>query len=225
MADSDERESFSVHEDLICEHSAFFKAACSKAWAETENKTFHLDSVLAVNLKFYVDWLYTQRKDIAPQVHNLITSLSQVEPMELQPFKLIACQALCKLWALGDFFGDPGFKNVVMDSLEDYAFTATETQHLHTVKIIVDESPPGCALHCWLVDQLIGMESSKLKELVPTLPHEMVCDVLMRYVSCTDVGGVAWTAFRKRIRKGKRKYHEHKEGERCARCKRGVESG
>ena len=50
---------FTVHRHLICANSKFFKAACSKLWAEGKEKVVRLPEVRVDAFQAYVVWVYT----------------------------------------------------------------------------------------------------------------------------------------------------------------------
>lgn len=54
-----ETQEFTVHRHLVCANSKFFKAACSKLWAEGKEKVVRLPEVKLDAFQAYLVWVYT----------------------------------------------------------------------------------------------------------------------------------------------------------------------
>ncbi|KAF2141054.1 uncharacterized protein K452DRAFT_299113 [Aplosporella prunicola CBS 121167] len=94
----DEKKLFTVHKDLICTFSAFFRKACMPPWKESEG-VIHFTMTSPDTFELYVQWLYTS--DSATLHDNKLTNMAEFE----------------NAYVLGDIVMDPYFKNVVMEAL------------------------------------------------------------------------------------------------------------
>jgi hypothetical protein len=50
---------FTIHQDVICDKSKFFKAACSKRWIEGHEKLVRLPEVKPEVFQHYFNWIYS----------------------------------------------------------------------------------------------------------------------------------------------------------------------
>lgn len=62
------KRSFHIHVDLLCDASSFFKAAFTGAFKESSEKTMYLPEDDEGTFELFVDWLYYQRYEMLPQL-------------------------------------------------------------------------------------------------------------------------------------------------------------
>ncbi|PVH80944.1 hypothetical protein DL98DRAFT_372884, partial [Cadophora sp. DSE1049] len=53
-----EKECWVIHEDLICNKSKYFRSAFQGGFAESANKSIHIEDEDPKVFKFVVEWLY-----------------------------------------------------------------------------------------------------------------------------------------------------------------------
>lgn len=69
---------FPVHKAFICYYSPFFDAAFNGKFIESQTQMVELDDVSPVAFGIFVNWLYTQRINMAGEERILITFLSSL---------------------------------------------------------------------------------------------------------------------------------------------------
>jgi hypothetical protein len=57
----EEQQDFSVHKDLICHHSPYFKAAFNLEFDEAKTGTMKLPEISVEIFQLFLGWLYTQK--------------------------------------------------------------------------------------------------------------------------------------------------------------------
>ncbi|KAK3697349.1 hypothetical protein LTR37_017494 [Vermiconidia calcicola] len=196
-----------VHEDLICSRSDFFKAACSATWANAAEKVVKLPHSNSRIFRLYLEWIYAKGNDLAGLVRSAV---KEIEDRAVRDF---IYQVLCWLWVLADYLGDRGCKNEVIDTLiRDYNCNSVGVST--RIMAVVEREAQGSDLERVMID--------------------MAFPVIMRRDSTefVDKCPPAWVAqWFKKLLPGKNavdrqeavniseacKYHEHAEGEdRCS---------
>lgn len=94
----DSAESFTIHKELVCYYSPFFRAALGGSWAEAETGIVNLPTDIPDVFETFQAWLYTQTLELDETQESDVTFL-----MELQAF--------------GDKMAVPEFQNAAMDAL------------------------------------------------------------------------------------------------------------
>ena len=64
------KRSFHIHVDLLCDASSFFKAAYTGTFKEGSEKTMQLPEEDESTFEFFVDWLYHQRYQMVPEAES-----------------------------------------------------------------------------------------------------------------------------------------------------------
>ena len=59
--------SFTVHKDVVCDQSNFFRAACNGKWKEAAEKCVRLPEADPHIFGVYVGWLYTGKLDFSAE--------------------------------------------------------------------------------------------------------------------------------------------------------------
>jgi hypothetical protein len=62
--DTEEEQRFTVHKDMICAKSKFFRAACSERWPTGREIIVRLPAGTPEDFQIYVEWVYTSRINI-----------------------------------------------------------------------------------------------------------------------------------------------------------------
>ncbi|KAK4543405.1 hypothetical protein LTR36_005548 [Oleoguttula mirabilis] len=199
----DEEVDFTVHRDLICNRSGFFKGACARGWKAAKEKTVRLPNLSAENFGIYLEALYDGSVDLSLRATDLATSeLSEDGHAQLTDggpkLQLLTLEVLCRCWTDGDFLQDHSYQNAVMDTIirRDNRYCIKP----RIVGFILENTQPLSGLQKWLADAmvpLLGVES--FRRLKDILPAEFVMEMFMRTLDCRRTP--KWA--------GRCKYHEH----------------
>lgn len=182
---------FTVHKDIICNHSIFFQTACSATWKEGQTGIVTLSHVEPYHFKIYVEHLYNESADLSDLATGLVNTqgLDSVGQKKAATTEEAALRLLCELWVLGDFLGDKSFNNDVMDRIpvmmEDYIKAKTETgagNFADTAAYIIASAPVGSALNEWLVElTVLRITPDNIEVLRGHCPDTFVIEVFKAY--------------------------------------------
>lgn len=101
-----ETEEFSVHEQLVCTSSDFFKGALNHGFKESSDRVIPLSEFKPESFKIYLQWLYT----------------GGIFTRQPDSAKEIASQENCRLfeaYIMGEYLCDTNFQDTIMDALLD----------------------------------------------------------------------------------------------------------
>lgn len=101
-----QEQNFTIHKDLVCASSKFFKAACSKRWAEGRAKEVRLDEVKPETFQAYVVWVYAER----------ITANRSTQG-DAKAAALDEFTEMVDLYLLGEYLDDIRLRNAAMKAL------------------------------------------------------------------------------------------------------------
>ena len=176
------KESFTVHEDIICARSNLFKAAVSKDWKEAGSKTVNLPEQSPAVFKAYLESVYFP---IANLLELVEAHADELVPEHQDHFKdkesVIKAKnghALIKLYVLGSFLGDTLFKNETIKAMVEGWNDGS--LNFQVSDMVFDAAQAGCGLQ-----KLMGDVLAK-KVLTPGRVDEMV-DALVHSTSLTGV--------------------------------------
>ena len=205
---------FVVHQDLICNRSSFFKAACSKTWMDAREKTVSLPDHLPTTFKLYLEWAYSQTSDNAGLARAVAkaneTNESNFLKKEAKRNRCI-CHELCLLWCLADYLGDQACKNEVIDNLlRAYGPREVEAAGIssETVVLVYQRTQPHSSVRKWLIDATSpSLTNSTLHAMNDSIPAAFFLELLKIIVDRPIPLGdeefptITWAY----------KYHEHVE--------------
>lgn len=97
--------SYTVHKNLICEHSQFFKTATKQEWLEESQEPIHLPEDDPDVFQVYLHWLYTNTLPTRINTSGWIGNAEYIQ--------------LAKAYVLGDKLQDGDFQDVVIDMIVD----------------------------------------------------------------------------------------------------------
>ena len=163
--------SFTVHRNLICSHSAFFRACCNGNWIEAKDAEVELPAESPDTFEVYLQWLYAGQ---APMQY--MDELYGPPPGPANSY--------VNLYCLGDRLQDPSFKNVIVNRLiarEDHfplRYLTLAYRELH------ERVPSNCGLWRLVIDILakkytVG-EFEKEKEAMPREVLERLTTTLLK---------------------------------------------
>jgi len=134
---------FSVHENLICAASDFFKKATSREWKESKERSIKLEHDAEV-FQIYLHWLYRHTLPLRVDEPGLSGNTEYVQ--------------LANAYVLGDFLQDTHFKDAVIDAIIDKTSSkASDGQFWY---------PVGAVIRC-IYDNTL--ESSTARQLLVDL--------------------------------------------------------
>ena len=97
---------FTIHKDLVCASSKFFKVACSKRWAEGRAKQVRLDEVRTDTFRAYIVWVYAEK----------ITANKSTQA-DAKAAALDEFTEMVDLYLLGEYLDDLRLRNAAMKAL------------------------------------------------------------------------------------------------------------
>jgi hypothetical protein len=182
-------ESFTVHEDVICERSNFVKSAVTKGWAETQSKTVTISEFDAVAFKIYLESLYGHGDEVAKFTSSYIDDLVSADEKNHDNGQLtVNVLGLAKLWLLGDFLGDIKFQNEVMAGILEESNGGDETVGITAFCYIWNNAAAQSPLHKWADDYKLSTICFDDLEFEDTAgfeyPRSSVMKWLKYYATC-----------------------------------------
>jgi len=139
----EDRTAFQVHEDLLCEHSAVFKAPFGSNFREASDRTMSLPEDDAGSFEYLVHWLYTQRYTIpAPE---------EPAPTNSTKHYKFGSQAL-HLFVLADKYDVSGLKQYICVQLLEKAGDGYRPPHLSTIFYAYKNLPEKSSMREILAD-------------------------------------------------------------------------
>ena len=109
---------FTVHQDLVCHRSPFFKGACTRGWMEAEEKIVRLPDHRPVIFKLYLECAYSHTKDL--EIHVRRAAQQRASVIGSEELRMIENSMLRSLWFLADYLGDTDCMNRAMDTLRAF---------------------------------------------------------------------------------------------------------
>lgn len=176
----DLQETFFVHEDIICERSKFFKAACSKDWLENQDKTVKLPEQEVETFRMYVETVYTEKVDYVALAQFLaaMNGKARKRTSEDETQDTAAYLGLCKLWIAADFLGDSKVRNDIIDCVICMT-PKTEGLTWEAIFFIASKTAVQAGLHRWLIDFLgRNIDSYQLGDFLNGLPAQSIQQLL-----------------------------------------------
>jgi hypothetical protein len=138
------QQKFTIHKDLICASSKFFKAACSKLWSEGQEKVVRLPEVKVETFQAYVVWVYTGKIAVNKPTQDCV-----------RKFALEEYREAVELYLVGDVLDDLLLRNTAMRTLVTKRKVWQVQPDLATIHQIRDSTPPESRLRQMIVDVTI----------------------------------------------------------------------
>jgi len=166
---------FTVHRDVICVKSKFFRAACSDRWLEGQQKIVRLPEAHSTKaFQLYVDWTYTNELNLdrtTLEAGDVVNSLVQ-------------------LHLLGDVLDDVKLRNktlrlMTVEVREAKLFLNSEQRHF-----IWRHTAPNSSIRKWVIDHFASLaDSTMMEKFGSTLPADLVLQtavmLVARHVKCS----------------------------------------
>jgi hypothetical protein len=131
---------FTVHKDLICASSKFFKAACSERWVEGKEKKVSLPEVEPEVFQNYVAWLYSGIYQLQACKENTGAVLDS------------GLDAVVDLYILGDVLDDICLRNKMM---EIQACHDRQIPKVRTLNRLWKLTPPNSLIKKMYIEKLV----------------------------------------------------------------------
>ncbi|KAK5691952.1 hypothetical protein LTR97_011123 [Elasticomyces elasticus] len=208
--------SFTVHQDLLCRSSCFFKTALAGDWLESREGIFRLAETNADAFRTYVDTLYTPSVHLRDLVDEAPPRFSVEDTLKAKLKAAFAQRVentlqLCHMWALGDYLQDHRFQNKIIDTLGEQPIELF--RHAAIMIWASANTTVGSPLARFLVNAFApSLEDTTdacavLDELTDKLPADLLIQLLKAKVSPETIDGKAKLCAA---------YHVHPDGiDRC----------
>lgn len=173
-----EQKRYTVHRQIICQTSEYFRALCNGQWKESSKGVVKLDDVMEIAFNVYICWIYTGRIDVLdPASDAEAMSVKHDKNKEQNDFKDTLWR-LAHAFALGDRFLDLCFQNTVID---EYALLSQQNnRHLgpETLTAVWETVPSQSCLMRAVVDTVaVRMKASSFNDIVAHLPSGLVNEI------------------------------------------------
>jgi len=159
--DTEEEQRFTVHKDMICAKSKFFKAACSERWASRKEKIVRPPKGTPEQFQLYVEWVYFSQLNI--DIENT---------GELQA-------VLMDLYILGDAIDDYQLRNATIESL--IANTVVDSPiDCPQLNKVYEATTAGSPFRKFVVDWVVtSARHGSIKSNIAHMPAELVQELAL----------------------------------------------
>jgi hypothetical protein len=165
-----EEHPFTVHKDILCAKSKFFKAACSSRWASGREKVVRPLHGTAAQFQMYVSWVYTSQFHV------------DAEDPEQQLTELIG------MFILGDVLDDYQLRNATMERLITSVLGCTHVFGLDQLDRVYAATVAGSPLRQFVVWwMLVNVSHDSLKADIAQYPAELVQELALASLERTAV--------------------------------------
>jgi hypothetical protein len=161
---------FTVHKDMLCAKSKFFKAACSTRWASGREKVVRPLHGTHDQFQMYVSWVYTSHFHV------------DAEDPEQQLAELIG------MFILGDVLDDYQLRNATMERLITTVLGGTHVFGLDQLDRVYAATVAGSPLRQFVVWwMLVNVSHDSLKADIAQYPAELVQELALASLERTAV--------------------------------------
>ena len=193
-------------EDLLVEHSEFFRAACRNEWKEATSRVIKLPDVDPDVFHNYLYWVHREKLHPTLEIRSFETDEPQIDGDTAAGLNHV----LAQLWIFADRVADSLLRNTVMDSmlkLEEHADmddTLAQAFIPATIDLIWSSTTSGRAIRMFVLDVYAEFfEPANLPTFVNDINPEFKEDLMLALVGNHEKPWL-YTLGRNRCR-----YHEH----------------
>ena len=175
-----EEQSFTIHQDLICAKSKFFKAACSTRWRSGNERAVRLPDADPSIFKAYSNWIYSGGlpKDTCTSERS-------------DDDKAAETALLVELYILGDKLDDIEMRNAIKRQLLNTMRRQSTLTDSKPIRRIYESTLPGSLMRKMMVDVTLKRQvPSNFAEIISMYPLEFVQDVAVAGLEATQC--VTW---------------------------------
>ncbi|KAG9751661.1 hypothetical protein KCU73_g6289, partial [Aureobasidium melanogenum] len=195
-----QKQKFSIHKDLLCYYSDYFRGAFDGSFKEAVDGKIWLEKEDPAIFDIFNAFLYNRR---------LQDTNGLVGPD-------LSFTTLIDLWIFGDQFVVPLLQNLAIDSFQQKSDTERRIPWQTAIRKIYDNTLHGAPLRRIMIDmtayETCAGEKSR-EEFVESWPVEALVDLAFT-LSLKSAEEVGWFELPRR-KEGKCYYHIHNEGEQC----------
>lgn len=174
---------FSVHKDLLCHYSTYFRAAYNSAFSEVKSNHFKLDDEDPSIFKFLVRWIYFLK--IEPEAVNG----ADVDGKE-DEFRHLYARQMTQLWILGDKRGMPALQDTALESLHRHMVRHGGARS--TISLIYNNTLDGAVLRKFIAETYARCQRGESKHFADYDPSimipEFLADVCTALIAVRDEG-------------------------------------
>lgn len=153
----EEERRFTVHKDMLCAKSKFFRAACSKRWASGVEKIVRQPEGTVEDFQIYVEWVYTSKVTL------------DTENLDKQQARLM------DLYILGDVLDDYQLRNATMKRLIANVRKGIENLKTDQLVKVYAATTTGSPLRQFIVNwTLRSLDRERIKLCIAKEPVEFV---------------------------------------------------
>jgi hypothetical protein len=165
---------FTVHKDIICAKSKFFRAACSSRWQEGQEKVIRLPEARSVQaFQTYMDWTHTNELIInkaAPATNKDIVNAELID-----------------LYLLGDVLDDVKLRNKTLRLLATEIKESSAFPSPYRCNIVWDNTPSNSSIRKCLADYLATKACpASFRKHGAKFPADLVLQALGTFIDRRD---------------------------------------
>ena len=196
---------FVIHRATICQHSAYFKATCSRLWKSGSKRVIRLAEVSVETFQVYAHWAYTGCLD-----ESLMSEPKQ--PPGEPEITTSSYWNLGKVWIFASSSGNHALCNCVVDHiLERLEAIPNETIDGLSLRYLFNSMPKGSKIRQLLLDMMAAsVDGEWIEKWGNDAPFAVILDLAKRYAEKVSAG-MSGPTFADRC-----VYHLHDKGE--AKC-------
>ncbi|PVI07048.1 hypothetical protein DM02DRAFT_609425 [Periconia macrospinosa] len=192
VGDEEEKRSFKIHEDAICDRSSFFRNSMKPEWAamRPDPRVIDLPEDSPEAFALYRTWLYCGKLAILPAENDNNNSIAGNSSTLGTPPEHY--HTLAYAYVLGERLLDVRFKNTIMDTYVLFARGGTGPRYYPSneeIRIIYDGTVEGSPIRKFLVDIWYCRGKLEWIEKDSDLPQEFLAAVvkeMLRVRATTD---------------------------------------
>lgn len=149
----DKEKRFTVHKDVICVKSKFFRAACSKRWREGQEKIVRLPEVRSASIfQLYMDWTYGNESGLFKETYFDSTTLAASDVVD----------RLIGLYLLGDVLDDVKLRNYTLRLMTAVIKGSRFLLHPMQCHRVWRRTVPNSPLRKYVVDLVVTLSSPEV---------------------------------------------------------------
>lgn len=173
MGTEQDRQNFTVHENLLRRSSDFFGAALKEVWLEARERLICLPTERPAPFHIYVQWLYSA---CLFSKHTLSSTTSSCDAHRQEWETLVWC------YQLASYIQDVSFKDTIMDAMMQWAVDVPQKTRDTVIKSaaeIYDNTEEGSPLRRFLIDLSVWKVSTGAwtTEDASKVPHDFLLAV------------------------------------------------
>lgn len=183
-----EHKEYSVHKDLLCHYSSFFRGALNNSFKEGEEQAVTLDDERTDVFEAFIHFVYTgQLMDDETKIDYATLNGEETINHSSRTQRL-----MIKIWIFGDKRGAPRVQNQALNALHADICQSKLTWR-SSVPLIYDNTNDGACLRAFWVERSIGDNVSDYREAFKDGEYsaEYLADICDRHADLSANGETA----------------------------------